>query len=107
MLFDFHRSQNARKPGSIHATYLLCGTHKPETSSTANGNGSTTNGVEDIPMSDISFLSSSMPGQEVQSEVETIPVTTVTLAKEEDLEGRFVEMDLGFEQETDTSNLKL
>lgn len=42
-------------------------------------------------MSDISFLSSSMPGQDVDAEVETIPVTTVILTKEENFEGRFVQ----------------
>lgn len=91
MLYDFHRFQNARKPGSIHATYLLCGTRKPETPPTTNGNGNITNGDGDVPMSDISFLSSSMPGQDVDSAVETIPVTTVILVKEEDLEGGFVD----------------
>jgi len=91
MLYDFHRSQNARKLGSIHATYLLCGIRKPEIPSTTNGNGKITNGDGDVPMSDISFLSSSMPGQDVESTAETIPVTTIILAKEEDLEGGFVD----------------
>lgn len=90
MLYDFHRSQNARKPGSIHATYLLCGTYTPEKSSATNGKSSATNAGGDVPMSDISFLSSSMPGQEVETEFETIPVTTILLVKEEDLEGGFV-----------------
>jgi len=91
MLYEFHRSQNGRKPGSIHATYLLCGTRKFEAPSITNGNGNIKNGDGDVPMSDISFLSSSMPGQDVETEMETIPVTTVILAKEEDLEGGFVD----------------
>lgn len=41
-------------------------------------------------MSDMSFMSSSMPGQDVELEVEVIPMTTITLVKEEDLEGRSV-----------------
>jgi len=91
MLYDFHRSQNGRKPGSIHATYLLCGTRKPEIASTSNGDEKVVNGDGDVPMSNISFLSSSMLGQDVESEIETIPVTEVILVKEEDLEGGFVD----------------
>jgi hypothetical protein len=29
MLFDFHQKQNAKKPGSVHATYLITGTRTP------------------------------------------------------------------------------
>lgn len=29
-LFEFHKSQNAKKPGSVHATYLLYGTKPAE-----------------------------------------------------------------------------
>jgi len=40
-------------------------------------------------MSDISFLNSSMPDQDGQAEGASIPVTTITLVKEEELEGMF------------------
>jgi len=40
-------------------------------------------------MSDISFLNSSMPDQDGQAESTSIPVTTITLVKEEELEGMF------------------
>ncbi len=83
MLYEFHRTQNARKPGCLHASYLVGGVRKPQTNSSTNGiNGR--NG-EDISMQSSSFLSSSMPEQE--EEIEKIPVTTITLAREEDLEG--------------------
>src|SRR4051812_47978005 len=29
MLFAFHKSQNAKKPGSCHATYIVCGYRPP------------------------------------------------------------------------------
>lgn len=86
MLYEFHRSQNARRPGCVHASYLLGGIRKPQTSFSTNGaNG---RDGEDVLMQNSSFLSSSMPEQE--EEVEKIAVTTITLAREEDLEGVFV-----------------
>jgi DNA polymerase delta subunit 3 len=87
MLYDFHRTQNARKPGSLHATYLVAGTRKPEAQASSNGHTSTSQADEDVPMSDISFLNSSMPDQDGQAEITSIPVTTITLVKEEELEG--------------------
>lgn len=81
MLYDFHRTQNARKPSSVHATYLLSGIRKPVTTSQTNGHHTPVTG--DSFMSD-GIISSSMPAQEV--ETEQIPVTTVTLVAEERLE---------------------
>lgn len=82
MLYDFHRTQNARKPSSVHATYLLSGTRKPVNTSQTNGNHTPAAG--DSFMSD-GIMSSSMPAQE--EEIEHIPITTVTLVAEERLEG--------------------
>lgn len=86
MLFEFHRNQNARKPGSVHATYLISGYRKAaaprQTNKTHSQDG------EDSFMGGSSFLSSSMPEQDL--ETEKIPVTSITLAGEEDLEGRSV-----------------
>jgi len=89
MLYDFHRTQNARKPGSLHATYLLAGTRRPEAQPSSNGHTSASQPDEDVPMSDISFLNSSMPDQDGHAEGASIPVTTITLVKEEELEGMF------------------
>jgi len=81
MLYDFHRSQNARKPGSVHATYLLYGTASanpiPAEESQKDG--------EDTNMQSSPFMSSSMPQEE--SIHESPPLKVVTLAREEDLEG--------------------
>lgn len=30
MLYDFHQWQNGKRPGSVHATYLVYGTKKEE-----------------------------------------------------------------------------
>jgi DNA polymerase delta subunit 3 len=90
MLYDFHRTQNARKPGSIHATYIVAGTRRPEVPSPSNGNATSSKTGGDAVMSDMSFPSSMPDHDDAETDVEVIPVTTVTLVKEEDLEGRFV-----------------
>jgi len=84
-LYDFHRNQNARRAGSLHATYLLIGTRKPDANSASNGISSQNGG--DSFMADSSFMSSSMPEHE-EEEVEETAITWVALAREEDLEGR-------------------
>ncbi|CEI62899.1 hypothetical protein FVEN_g531 [Fusarium venenatum] len=61
MLYDFHKYQNAQKANSVHATYLVYGTKNLD------------NEDSDVEMS------SSIPEQE-----ET-PVSTLTLAREEEL----------------------
>ena len=85
MLYDFHRTQNARKPDSIHATYLLCGIRKPTTTSQPNGKQQQDG---DSFMSD-GFPNSSMPAAD-EEEPEQIRTTSFTLVAQEHLEGRFV-----------------
>jgi DNA polymerase delta subunit 3 len=34
MLYEFHQNQNAQKPGTVHATYLLAGTKSKEINGT-------------------------------------------------------------------------
>jgi DNA polymerase delta subunit 3 len=71
MLFAFHKSQNAKKSGSIHATYLLYGSKRSEEPK-AQDDG-------DIDMG------SSMP--EPEDALELIPAFTLSLVQEEELEG--------------------
>ncbi|THV45253.1 hypothetical protein BGAL_0511g00070 [Botrytis galanthina] len=82
MLFEFHRVQNAKKPGTIHATYLIGGTKRKEglTEIEAQKDG------EDDYMQSSPFVGSSMP----QAEGGTGEGSTlsITLTREEDLETR-------------------
>ncbi|KAE9371793.1 hypothetical protein N431DRAFT_484249 [Stipitochalara longipes BDJ] len=82
MLYDFHQKQNAKKPGTIHATYLLSGTKRPEDpiplNSDANKDG------EDHYMQSSPFIESSMPQPEDGTGESS--VLDITLAREEDLE---------------------
>ncbi|TLS27136.1 hypothetical protein PpBr36_04613 [Pyricularia pennisetigena] len=73
MLYEFHKSQNERKPGAIHATYLVYGVKSNEDS--LHGRSQPDGDIE---------MASSMP--EVEENSEQVPVFTVTLVKEENLE---------------------
>ncbi|KAI4961350.1 hypothetical protein J4E86_000378 [Alternaria arbusti] len=59
MLFEFQRNQNARKPKSVHATYLVTGTPKR----TVKPNGAPRQKREDADMRSSPFMSS-MPERE-------------------------------------------
>lgn len=73
MLYDFHKSQNARKPNSVHATYLVYGTKRAEEpNQPVQGDG-------DVEMT------SSIP--EVESIPEQVPTFTLSLVTEKKLQG--------------------
>lgn len=78
MLYDFHSKQNAKKPNSVHATYLFVG--KQVRQPTENTNGAHAQDGEDSIMASSPFMSS-MPEPE-----EPIPVTAVVMVGEEKLE---------------------
>ncbi|KAF7903653.1 uncharacterized protein EAF01_006702 [Botrytis porri] len=80
MLFEFHRVQNAKKPGTIHATYLIGGTKRKEApvEIEAQKDG------EDDYMQSSPFAGSSMP-QAGESTGEG-SILSITLTREEDLE---------------------
>ncbi|RSM08013.1 hypothetical protein CEP52_004947 [Fusarium oligoseptatum] len=67
MLYDFHKYQNASHANSVHATYLIYGTRSSD-------NQESDGDVE---------MASSAPENEAFSE--RVPVTTLTLAREEEL----------------------
>jgi DNA polymerase delta subunit 3 len=83
MLFEFHRQQNVRKPGSVHATYLVAGTKRKQASKSINGN--TAKDGEDEYMQSSPFRSSPVPN--LEEVPEDIPVLSITLVREENLEG--------------------
>jgi len=72
MLYDFHKTQNAKRPGAVHATYLVYGARKHVKSTPQNG------ADEDVEMT----------GSEEET-VRTSGVPTLTLAviAEEQLKG--------------------
>lgn len=92
MLYEFYHEQNKRKPGSVYATYIVSGMKNR----VGTGNGTTkTNGKHDgdEPMpSSPPLPSSSMAGPSQQESVETeheqVKVRTITLTREENLEGK-------------------
>lgn len=84
MLYDFHRQQNAKKPGTLHATYLLSGTKReediPSIKLEVKKDG------EDDYMQSSPFIASSMP--QIEEGTGATSVLSITLVREEDLEGR-------------------
>ncbi|KAF1362764.1 hypothetical protein EJ07DRAFT_163360 [Lizonia empirigonia] len=79
MLFDFHQKQNAKKPHSIHATYLISGTKRVA----GETNGANGRSEEDVSMRSSPFMSS-MPQSE-EHEEEPIKKSTILLVREEEL----------------------
>jgi DNA polymerase delta subunit 3 len=90
MLFDFHQKQNAKKPSSVHATYLITGRRR--TAEDANSTN-VINGRDggDINMRSSPFMSSvpQTDDDEDEDDVEAeepVKETTILLVREEELQ---------------------
>lgn len=84
MLYEFHRQQNSKKPGSVHATYLLTGTQIVTSSSDAmNG---VADGDGDITMQSSPYMSSPIHSEKPPEE--PLKQQVITLAREEHLDGK-------------------
>lgn len=81
MLFSFHQTQNAKKPGSVHATYIISGTPRPP----APPNGFHNHDGDDTVMQSSPPVSS-LPDADHTQETETISKRTIMIVKEEHLE---------------------
>lgn len=83
MLFDFHQQQNRKKPGTVHASYLIAGKKLPTNQPTANhGEGA---GV------DAGYMASSPPVRSTPQDHTLelngdVPTLSITLVREGDLE---------------------
>jgi DNA polymerase delta subunit 3 len=83
MLFDFHQKQNAKKPGSVHATYLITGTRtppKPQQQAKAD-----TQDGDDAVMQNCPPIPNSSAPQAPEDDTDPTPVRSVLLVKEEHL----------------------
>jgi hypothetical protein len=85
MLFDFHRLENAKKPKSVHATYVITGTPNEGELRPTNGNGMHSTDAEGDEIMPSSPFDPTQP-DEVE---DPVPVTAIMLVREEDLAGRF------------------
>lgn len=81
ILYEFHRTENAKKPQSVHATYVISGVQKPPEPPATNGHAD-----EDEVMQSSPYIPSSMPNQDLTPDSSRI--ASIILAREEDLEGR-------------------
>jgi DNA polymerase delta subunit 3 len=75
MLYDFHKWQNGKRPGSVHATYLVYGTKKDEQASTQ---------PQPTQDDDVDMMSS-IP--EPEEDDDMVPVWTLSLVPEDRLKG--------------------
>lgn len=89
MLFDFHSHENAKRPGSVHATYLLSGSKKlQQAEKVTNGqNGYQHKEDSPIPSSPPPFSSSMLDPDHQSISGEGPVIRTITLVREESLEG--------------------
>ena len=83
MLYDFYRDKTSKKPGSIHATFLITGTQTRKPPEAPKGPAVDN---EDTPMQSSPFPSS--PPQMQEPEEEPVEQRVVTLVREEHLERR-------------------
>lgn len=80
MLFDFHQKQNAKRPQSVHATYLVTGTKQAPN----HTNGTSGRSGDDVAMRSSPFMSS-MPEPGEPGD-EPVKKTCIVLVREEELE---------------------
>ncbi|EME78465.1 uncharacterized protein MYCFIDRAFT_87829 [Pseudocercospora fijiensis CIRAD86] len=100
MLYEFHRKQHSKKPGSVHATYLVAGTKRSHTASSTDTNADGKHDQDendqdgDVPMNSSPPMPSSslhQPHAEHNSsasnrEVEVALIRSVMLVREQQLE---------------------
>ncbi|EEA29052.1 hypothetical protein TMatcc_002583 [Talaromyces marneffei ATCC 18224] len=80
MLFDFHKTENGKKPSSVSATYLISGIQAAQKLPAANGES---NDREDTAMRSSPYMSSMPQSNEKEPSMRT---TSFVLAREEDLD---------------------
>lgn len=85
MLFDFHRTENAKKPNSVSATYLISGVQSPQRKLATNG---VCRDGEDVAMQSSPYMSSLPQPDETERPIRT---TSFVLAREEDLDGWYLQ----------------
>ncbi|CAG8254077.1 unnamed protein product [Penicillium nalgiovense] len=80
ILFEFHRNENAKKPQTVHATYVISGIQKAPEPAPTNGHADD----EDEMIQSSPYLPSSMPNQDATSD--SFRTASIVLAREEDLQ---------------------
>ncbi|KAI0380383.1 DNA polymerase subunit Cdc27 [Hypomontagnella monticulosa] len=82
MLFEFHKWQNDKRPGSLHATYLIYGTKSPENAIKA-----------EEPDGDVEMTDSQNSGELHAHFSDDVPTYALSLVKEEQLQDVLAEYD--------------
>lgn len=87
MLYDFHISQIRKKPGSLHATYLLTGRQRVTQQQQSHAIGSQEEDGGDTHMQSSPLPASSAPETQENGQEELSWIKLMTLAKEEHVDG--------------------
>ncbi|KAK3709467.1 hypothetical protein LTR37_010840 [Vermiconidia calcicola] len=85
MLYEFHRKQNAKKAGTVHATYLITGTRRVEAAPSQTNGVHSRDGEDTVMQSSPVLPSSSMPRPEEAAEEPSF-IRSIMLVKEEHLD---------------------
>lgn len=92
MLYGFHQTQNSKKPGSVHATYLLTG--RQHVLPKSNHTDAVQDGDrQDTNMHSSPLPASSAPGPQENEQEDHSWIKLITLAKEEQLDGEPISSD--------------
>lgn len=90
LLYEFYHHQSSRKPGSVHATYLLSGKQSKLGQTSATGVGQSS--FEDAHIQSSPFMSSAIPPGD---DAEAVPsVMVIALVREQDLDGKICTGDI-------------
>ena len=85
MLYEFHRKQNLKKAGSVHATFLISGLLPASQNMNAPASNEQDHEKNSQTVQSSPYMSSSMaPQEEVEDE---LLLKSVVLVREEELEG--------------------
>jgi DNA polymerase delta subunit 3 len=88
MLYEFYTNQNAKKPGSVHATYILTGKQRGSEQNNGTNRANVRDGEDTMMASSPPYMSSipsSMPEAEEPVEM-SVPKTSIVLVREEELD---------------------
>lgn len=86
MLYEFHKTQNSKKPNSLHATYLLTGRRLVQQDQSQVSDEQQMDG-EDSHMRSSPLPASSAPETQESGQPEFSSMKVVMLVKQEELEG--------------------
>lgn len=93
MLYDFHSSENAKKPRSVNAIYLIVGQPRKGGKNGASSHGTAGDGNDEMTEGSSFMMSSQLQDLSLDGDFNSyrsasVPVTSVVLVREDELDGQ-------------------